>query len=388
MGMGPTRHRFRLFAAGAALAFPLLAGGCATLPQPRTLSCAQAPEPAVTLSSDGRTAHARIEVMTYNLEGLGWPVRKGREAELAEIGQRLAAMREAGDAPHVIVFQEMFSDAAVDAVRAAGYPARVAGPSQFKRRDMPSKGRVPGPRRWKKGELGVRLAGGGLAIVSEYPILAHKSEPFSHHACAGFDCFSNKGALYAELAIPGAPEPLRIFDSHMNSKHRSGTSTTRTLVSHEVQSQELADFVAARGDAGGPTVLAGDFNMRHSPARFAAFEAVQPLTLVQHYCLETGAGCDVRVAWTGATPWLDTEDLQFFRSGQTMTVRPVRVRTLFAGGPDDPMLSDHKAVRVTYDLSWPVDAAPTANTCPAATPIPNRRLRTIAALNAAGPAGR
>jgi hypothetical protein len=36
----------------------------------------------------------------------------------------------------------------------------------------------------------------------------------------------------------------------------------------------------------------------------------------------------------------------------------VKVETLFDGGPSGPMLSDHAALRVVYDLSWPVDGPP------------------------------
>jgi hypothetical protein len=44
-------------------------------------------------------------------------------------------------------------------------------------------------------------------------------------------------------------------------------------------------------------------------------------------------------------------------------VRPVRVDTLFDGAAGGPRLSDHDALRVTYDLSWPAGAAGGAGTC-------------------------
>jgi endonuclease/exonuclease/phosphatase family metal-dependent hydrolase len=363
--------------AGGLIGLLLLTSAWSDAPPPRLTSCDVSAPSRVTLSPDGRTAHLRLDVMTYNLEGLAWPVRDGRAAELAEIGRRLAALREAGEAPDVIVFQEMFSGAAVKAVRAAGYPEEVAGPSPWTPRDMAAEGAVPGSRLWRKGELGFSLVSGGLAIVSRYPITAHRAEPFSRGACAGLDCLSNKGVLFAEVAVPGAPDPVRIFDSHMNSKHRSAVALARAQAAHGIQAKELADFLAQNGDSRAPVVLAGDFNMRHSQPRFAAFEAAEPMTVVQDYCLRPGADCDVRIAWSGRTPWLDTEDLQFFRSGDRVAVRPVRVGALFAGGPSDPQLSDHKALRVTYDLSWPAGSAPAPEACPAAPPA--SAGRTLAA---------
>jgi len=353
-----------------ALALGLLAltGACSTLPATRVADCSTVAPPRIEVSADGR-AHMRLDVMTYNIEGLGWPAREGRAAELAEIGRRLAELRREGLAPDVVVFQEMFSRAAVRAVHRAGYPAEVAGPSQFERRDLPSDGRVPGHRKWREGELGFRMASGGLAIVSRYPIAAHAAEPFSHRACAGLDCLSNKGALLAQIVIPGVPDPVQVFDSHMNSRHASRAPLPRSLASHHLEAHELADFIVARGDPGLPTVLAGDFNMRHSQARFAVFEKTEPLTVVQRYCREDARDCEVDAAWTDDTPWLDTEDLQLFRAGKRVDIRPVRVQPMFDGGASGPMLSDHYALRVTYDLSWPVDTVDADDACRAGLPL-------------------
>jgi len=360
----------RLARRALALGLLALTGACASVPASRTADCSAVKPPQIELASDGR-AHARLDVMTYNIEGLGWPARGGRAAELAQIGRRLDELRREGQAPDVVVFQEMFSRAAVKAVRTAGYAAEVAGPSQFERRHLPSDGRVPGHRKWREGELGVRMASGGLAIVSRYPIVAHADEPFSHRACAGLDCLSNKGALLAQIVIPGVPDPVQVFDAHMNSRHASHAPLPRSLASHNLESRELADFMADKGDADLPTVLAGDFNMRHSQARFSVFEKTEPLTVVQRYCREDAGACDVEAAWTDDTPWMDAEDLQLFRAGRRVDIRPVRVEQMFDGGAGGPVLSDHFALRVTYDLSWPVEAIGAGDACRAG--IPQRR---------------
>lgn len=107
-----------------------------------------------------------------------------------------------------------------------------------------------------------------------------------------------------------------------------------------------------------PVIFAGDFNMRSAPARFETFEAVHGLQLVHSFCLADRDHCDVRISWDGDAPWQDTQDLQLFPSGSVLTVRPVRIESLFDGSPDSPRLSDHDALRVVYELSWPAAAPP------------------------------
>ena len=339
---------------GAALvAVAALLAGCATLPADRSISCAAATPPPITLSADGRTASTRLDVLTYNIEGLGWPVRRGRASELEAIGRHLADLRAAGRAPDVVLFQEVFSPAAVAGVETAGYPSQASGPGRRTRRDLPGAGAPPGRRSWTRGELSFKLATGGLAIASRYPIVDEDGEPFSRRGCAGLDCLSNKGALLARIAVPGAPVPLDIFNSHLNSRKASGASRRRTLAAHAIQTVELSAFMAAVRDRENPTILGGDFNMRGSEARFEFFDSLLPLTLVHRYCLEARGACDVKASWDGDAPWMDTQDLQLFGDGRRMSVRPVRVETLFDGRPDSPTLSDHDGLKVTYELTWP-----------------------------------
>lgn len=344
-----------LLAAAAALTL----GGCATAPREEAaLGCQPdgAEAPTASAGADG-LSHRQIDVLTYNIEGLGPPARWNRDGQLAEIGRRLAGLREAGEAPDVVVFQEVFSESAKAAVRAAGYPYRVSGPGPLRTRQSPALGRVPGHRRWTRGEIGVRFAGSGLVIASRWPILLHRGEPFGHHACAGLDCLSNKGALVAEVLAPGLPEPLQVFDSHLNSGRHARVGRERAHEAHALEARELAGFVGAAPDPVAPAVLAGDFNVRHSAPRFADLNVLSPMTLVHRFCLDPANGCDVRAHWSAQTPWLDTEDLQFFRSGGAVTVRPVRVQTMFDGA-SGPVLSDHVGFRVTYDLSWRPSATP------------------------------
>jgi endonuclease/exonuclease/phosphatase family metal-dependent hydrolase len=298
-----------------------------------------------------------LDVLTYNVEGV--PLRNGRKRELRAIGARLDALRRAGSAPDIVLFQEVFSGEAAAAVRSAGYPSLVTGPGRRQRRSLPGRSDRSG-HKWRRGEWGLRLVGSGLAIASVYPISRSASEPFSRRACAGFDCLANKGALFASVRIPGAPEELEVFNTHMNAQRASRVSPRRHLPVHRAQVRELSDFMAEARAPGAPVILGGDFNMRGSEPRFDVFLASQPLELVHHYCRAETARCDVQVSWDGDAPWMDTQDLQLFQSGARMAIRPVRVQAMFDGRSESPALSDHDGFRVTYELSWPVEdgAAP------------------------------
>lgn len=352
---GGARAPLRRGLAFALMATALLASGCATLPASRTVSCAEAPEPQIEISPDGQTARVRLDVVTYNIEGLGWPARRGREAQLQEIGRRLDALRRSGIGPDVVLFQEVFSRPAAAAVEATGYPSVTAGPGRRSRRSLPAAGKPGGRRAWARGEIGLRLTTGGLAIASAYPIADAAGEPFNRRGCAGLDCLSNKGALHARLVVPGAPTTVDIFNTHMNSRRASRAPRSRTLSAHAIQAAELADFLSARRDPGSPAILGGDFNMRGSEARFGVFDALLPMELVHRHCVGRPDACEVRMSWDGDAPWLDTQDLQLFTSGSAMSIRPVRVESLFDGRPDSPALSDHDALRVVYELAWPIE---------------------------------
>ncbi|MDP8994582.1 MAG: endonuclease/exonuclease/phosphatase family protein [Pseudomonadota bacterium] len=348
-----------------AVALLLASAGCATLPPERSTSCAEAPRPAVRLSEDGATATVQLDVLTYNIEGLSWPARGGRAASLAAIAERLRQLRETGQAPHVILFQEAFSRAASRAVHATGYPNIAAGPRRSENRGRREGPSLPGRRRPHRGEVGLKLATGGLAIASEYPIVAITSEPFPRRSCAGLDCLSNKGVLHAEIAIPGLPGTLHLLNTHMNSAGASRVPARRHHAAHREQTRFIAGFLDEVVGFGHPLIFGGDFNMRHSELRFDTFERAQPLEVVHRYCMDPANGCDVRMSWDGDAPWMDTQDLQLFWSTPHVSVRPVRVEAMFDGGPSGPRLSDHDGFRVVYELSWDPRRAEPAPFCPA-----------------------
>ena len=338
----------------------------AAAPKTATLPPAPCVEPDVERLADGM-ARTTLDVMTYNIEGLGFPARTGRGPQLAEIGERLAEMRRRGDAPDIILFQEVFSDAARSAVATAGYPHAVHGPKRSGKRDLPAarvERAAAGKRSFKRGEIGLKLTNGGLAIASRYPIVAHQAEPFAGKSCAGFDCLANKGALFARVMVPGVPDPVDIFDTHMNSRRASRAPLHRTLPIFHAQAGELANFIKVVTTADNPILLGGDFNVRNSDDRFDFLEPRLPVTLTWRYCLTTPeANCDIRMSFDGDAPWMKTQDQQFFRSGGRVQMRPIRIEALFDGSEDSPQLSDHDAYRVVYELTWPAHETTGAKLC-------------------------
>ena len=336
--------------------------GCGSLPAPfRVMSCAAAPPPVLTPGVDG-TVSARLSVLTYNIEGLGWPARSGRSAELREIGARLAAMRRAGTVPDVILFQEAFSDAARRAVDAADYPAMVPGPARTTGTRPATRKSLPGRAQLARGEIGLKVMGSGLVIASRYPILADAGQAYGRRSCAGFDCLANKGVMGAAIAVPGVPAPVYVYNTHMNARGASGVSPARNLAAHNRQAEEASAFLADTLDPAAPVVFGGDFNMRHSLERWDHFTRYRSLDLVHEVCAEERSDCDVRMSWDGDEPWMDTQDLQFFGTGRDVMIRPIRVEAMFDGGPSGPRLSDHDGFLVTYELRWPA-ATPASGTC-------------------------
>lgn len=339
------------------LALCLVLASCGTPPPLRQMAVGALPPIPSRLASDGVTRTATLSVLTYNVEGLAWPARSGRAAEVRRIGEHLAALRATGKAPDVVLFQEVFSGPAKKAVLATGYPAIVPGP----RRTTPDirmfRGKLPDRANPRRGEVGLRLTGSGLVIASRYPVLLTRNQGYGRRSCAGLDCLANKGIMLARIAIPGVPAPIDIYDTHMNSRGASRVPAARNLEAHARQATEASAFIDRSHDDRFPIVFGGDFNMRRSHQRWENFTRYQPMQLVHRVCMQPGSGCDVHMSWNGDEPWIDTQDLQFFEPGEGIDIRPVRVDALFDGGFNGPVLSDHHGFMVTYRLTWREPAA-------------------------------
>ena len=295
-----------------------------------------------------------LSVMTYNVEGLPWPVRSGRGSKLKAIGRQLADLREKGLEPDVVLIQEGFRDEIDDLIELSGYPHVAKGPrkkqrdgSQLKQEDRPRYKRVKYRR---KGEGWGKWGSSGLWVLSNHPINWVKSH--AYHYCAGLDCLANKGVMLVSLDVPGLPVPVEIADTHLNSKGASGVPRNRNRTAHHLQAQELGQFMQTDRTPGAPLIVGGDFNVMHAPDRFDYVMQRYPFDVVSQVCFRTPQSCDAKISADGDAPWLDTQDLIGFKQGDRVAIRPIQVEARFDGSiTGGPVLSDHDAYEVTFRLT-------------------------------------
>lgn len=322
----------------------------------------------------------RISVLNFNVEGLPWPARKHRKPSLRLIGDTLKTMRARGTGPDIVMLQEAFTPAARDVLARAGYANIVSGPRRRARRDLDAADidqEFRHARRRNKGERFGRLLNSGLYIASDLPIELISAQPFSRRACAGFDCLANKGGVTAELRLPGMPGGLVLFTTHLNSQRAARVSLDRARRAHGYQLKENALLIDAARETTAPLIMGGDFNMRGDPERFEAFAALQPYAIVHRFCLARPDICEAKLSFDGDAPWMDTQDLQAFDSGDRIRVTPVELAAMFDGLRGE-RLSDHDGLLVTYELRWDAgDAAglPTLPICSGPVSALARRQR-------------
>jgi endonuclease/exonuclease/phosphatase family metal-dependent hydrolase len=338
----------------------LLLTGCALLATTLSVSgdarYGQYPLPASMAAADDPS----LSVMTYNVNGLPWPVAFGREAALERIGARLAEMRGAARQPRLVLLQEAFRDDAAAIAQRAGYAHVAYGPdAAFRSAAEPTAAdrRFRKDARWDRGELAPKQLGSGLMVLSDYPITAVDRMAFPDFACAGFDCLANKGVLLVRIAVPGMTEPLTVANAHLNARKAAGVPTTRSYQAYERQVGLMAGFIERRVSRGAPLLLGGDMNIGRDKDRARAFFAAfarSGLTFVTpadgglrralSAAARTDAGtrADLLQADHHGKDWL------FARAGggQPMKIRSARVPFGSEGGGEP--LSDHVGYVIDY----------------------------------------
>lgn len=310
--------------------------------------------PPVERLADGRSA-MRLRVLLWNVEGLPWPIRSGRPPKLAHIADWIAARRRAGLGPDILILHKAFVPEASHIPLVAGFASVIPGPALDARRDLrvarPPAGYAAGAHWWKGEGLGKWLDA-GLYVATDLPVAATAREAFGADSCAGYDCLSNKGALLAALRIPGAPEPLYLFNTHRNSREPAKVAIARAEASHLLQTQENDAFLQAV-PAGAAMIAAGDFNNYRAGDKSGRF-ADDP----GFHLAGKGPHFSARAApMTDAIAWQQAYDLLGYRSSNGLRVEPLAVATLF-DGKNGPRLSDHDAQYIVFRLSWRGDAKP------------------------------
>ena len=312
--------------------------------------------PEIKVDPETGIHSVEISVLIYNVAGLPWPIGKKRKNNIRTIGYILGEMRAVNAEPDIVLLQEAFTMKSNPIPEFGGYPNVTGGPKTNHKAGKLSPDADPdfvkGRSFWKGEKLGKWL-NSGLAILSNFPIVEKKVRPFKRRECAGFDCLANKGVMLISVQIPGVPETIEIFNTHMNSRDASGVSDYRSMTAHNLQADESRDFLRSElADDGHALILGGDFNTKqdHDRLNYLAPKGVTPI--VRFYCTQVVDDCDIRMSFDSDEPWLDTQDLQAFFSGERIMIRPIGIEAMFDRPIEGKMLSDHDGYLVYYRLSW------------------------------------
>ena len=306
------------------------------------------------------TFDGTLSVLTYNVAGLPWPIASGRSAAIDAMASRLRDLRRQGRNPHLVVLQEAFTDDARAIGRAAGYRYVVDGPSVAEVNEATGNAedrRFVADASWWSGETQGKLYGSGLQLLSDFPVIRVRRMAYPAFACAGYDCLANKGALLATVRVPGAPSPVDIVTTHLNSRKSTGVSDARSLYAYRRQAALLSAFLNEQHDPAHPLIVAGDFNTGSARLRRAALRAQiatwpgadafqNALEQVAEPRMAAGMPLprDVGAALRRATDW------QFFASGTNARLRVVAVSVPFGREATGGMLSDHIGYTAMFRL--------------------------------------
>lgn len=303
----------------------LLFAGIAVLAATGSASSGPRADIAEYVASGAPANEGTLSVMTYNIKGLPWPIALGREAALAGIADRLAALRRHGRQPHIVLLQEAFTPEAARIAARAGYAHVAAGPdAAFRTPVTPNRGDTAylSKARWDRGEGVDKQLDSGLLILSDYPITGIDRMAFPDFACAGFDCLANKGVLIAHLQVPGAGQ-VSVVNTHLNARKAAGVSIDRSQRAFTRQVELMAHFVAAHVPNRQTMILGGDMNIgkdvRRATAFFPRFAQarlgfVSPhlggarRALAQAACADANARRDLTLASDHAKDWLFARD--------------------------------------------------------------------------------
>ncbi|MCC7442532.1 MAG: endonuclease/exonuclease/phosphatase family protein, partial [Bdellovibrionales bacterium] len=275
----------------------------------------------------------KLKVLSYNIYGV--PLPGVDHTRYRRIGQILAARRAAGTAPQVVLLQEAFHGNSEELVRAAGYPFSVKGP--------------PGE--------GARY-NSGLRVLSEFEITRSSWAVFSQ--CVSWDCLARKGILHARLKVPGLPQELELYTTHMNADPEDSTFWTdaeESLIVRITQLGEAREFIWETARSQAPLIFAGDFNFHPSGDDYLMFSGGTGFENAAEQCGRSPTSC----AWPeGQDPtrdWRGSVDHQFYREGRSprVDVEPARFEKSFRGPVHQGgKLSDHDGLEIDYALRYPI----------------------------------
>ena len=286
-------------------------------------SALSAPAHALRTPDPGHSIE--LKVLSYNVKGLPLLTDLDR---LKRIGEILAERRRRGEEPDIVLLQEAFAKKSRRVRNRAGYPYAIEG---------------------VEGQSGIFDNDSGLEILSEYPIVATYGR--TYRDCAFPECLVSKAILGATLAIPGVPEPVQIFTTHLQAG-------TRNDAVRRSQIGEIATFLGGIGFGRGPAIFAGDFNFKPRHPSYFQFLRQIPMQEAGPFCLRSPWRCEIEVGRDGRTDqtdvWKTAHDRHFYYQPEASALRiePVRLIRNFTQRMDGGFLSDHWGYEVHYRISW------------------------------------
>lgn len=298
-----------------------------------------------------------IKVLSYNINALPPPIKKGGSAQYEGIAQKLRERRAEGTHPQIILLQEAFDRTANVVIEQTGYPYVVRGPG---RKEASKKGKTHWSLQTRKQystfDDPQKFTGSGLAILSDFPILEAQHKAFDSDTCAGIDCLANKAIMMVRVKIPGLSVPLDVVNSHFNSRGPAAAPKKWTLKAHKRQTDTLVWFLEKAG-GGNPVILAGDFNTK-ATARYEYFKEQVGFIDIGENCLANRGLCRVDAATDTDTILYNTNDKHFVAPSAQYSLTPAYIIRNFTGQVDGKPYSDHLGYEVHYKLA----------SAPAATP--------------------
>jgi endonuclease/exonuclease/phosphatase family metal-dependent hydrolase len=282
---------------------------------------------AAPASETGAPRALVLKVLTYNVKGLPLITDLDR---LKRIGEILAARRRVGDEPDVVLLQEAFVRKARHVRKRAGYPYAVRGPDA----------------------RGIFANASGLEVLSNHPIVARYERTLND--CAFPECLVAKSIVGVALELPGVPEPIQVFTTHLQAD-------TRNEPVRRNQIDDIAVFLGRIPFGGLPAIFAADFNFKPKHPSYHKFLRETPFVDAGLECLGAAGGCEIVVGDDGRTDWTDvwktSNDRQFYYQPAASPVRiePIRVIRNFTEpveGGEDGFLSDHWGYEVHYRIQW------------------------------------
>lgn len=295
------------------------------------------------------SASIDLRVLSYNINGLPSPLKKGKEPHYERMVALLKERRAAGNHPHIVLLQEAFDKKSEVVAQESGYKYVLKGPT---RKDESQRGDAHWVQKTRKAYASFsdpqKFLGSGLWILSDYPIIAAHHKAFNSDECAGFDCLSNKAIQMARIDVPGLDSPVDIINSHFNSRRSAKAPGKAVLKAHFKQTETLKWFLEKTGE-GNPIIVAGDFNTKQAE-RYDFFKETIGFKDAGEVCLELKEQCAIADGTKVEELLYKTNDKHFYENGKGVRIEPRVLARNFDEMLNGKPLSDHLGYEVLYTL--------------------------------------